>query len=126
MTVRGEKWMELSGTRELEVTRHALVMLRRRTGRPLSEDEARECFVRGQQVTPDQMLLLGYRPAYGRRRRKCCQSWYFRLDIGGREAIAVVQEGLFEGQFTWITTYAPNRQSREYRLLEADALLCTA
>lgn len=116
MAVNGARFLKLSSAERLAVTRHALDRIQEHAGRCLSEEQACEVFCAGRQVTALQALLLGYRPAYGRRMNQGQKSWYFRLQLDGRELIAVVTEGDYPDEFVWVTTYAPNRQTEQYRM----------
>ena len=126
MAVTGEKFLELSKAEEFEVAKHALYRLREHTGRRLSGEEAMELFRGARQVRPKQLIWLGYRPAYGRRRAHGQQSWYFGTTVAGREVIAVVGEGDMDGRFVWVTTYGRNAQTEQLGALSYDAVLATA
>ena len=122
MGVSGAKFLELSKANGLKVTGHALRRAEQHTGNRFSEEDALDRFRRARQLRPREMILLGYRPAYGRRLRRGCKSWYFHMDVGGHEIVAVVQQGGFEGEFVWVTCYAPGVQTRHYRLAEVSQL----
>jgi hypothetical protein len=122
MGVTGERFLELSRAEDLEVSGHALDRLCERLGLRLTTEEAIGLFQRGHQVKADEMILLGYRPAYGRRLRHGRRSWYFLLPVHGAELIAVVSQADGEGQFAWATTYAPNDQTQQLRMASYDAL----
>ncbi len=126
MAVTGQRFLELSKAEGFEVTGHALVRLCERCGKWLAGGEARWAFCCARQVRPKQLIAMGYRPAYGKRLRKGQKSWYFRFLVNGREAIAVVQEGLIEGTYVWVTTFGRNRQSDHYRALSYEAVACMA
>jgi hypothetical protein len=122
MGVTGERFLELSRAEALEVSVHALDRLCERVGFRLTTEEAIGLFQRGRQVKADEMILLGYRPAYGRRLHRGRRSWYFLLPVHGAELIAVVSQSDGEGEFAWVTTYAPNAQTDELRMASYDAL----
>jgi hypothetical protein len=122
MGVTGAKFLELSKAEAFEVAKHALYRLREHTGFRFSEDEALGLFRAARQVRPKQLIWLGYRPAYGRRKANGQKSWYFRTTVAGREVIAVVGEGDLEGQFVWVTTYGRNAQTDQLRAASYEAL----
>jgi hypothetical protein len=121
MSVRGERFRKLNGAQHLEVTDHALRRIRQRAGMRLSEREALALFLNARQMRTEDLLVLGYRPAYGRRLRQGQKSWYFRLPLRGCEMIAVIGQR-YDGSIAWVTTYAPNAQTEELRATTNDAV----
>ena len=117
MGVTGGRFLELTKAEGLEISGHALCRLRERTGRRISQEEAFELFLCARQVRAGEMIMLGYRPAYGRRLKRGQRSWYFRLVVGSREAVAVIGQDIGEGGYVWMTTYGRNAQTEH---------LCTA
>jgi len=117
MGVTGRRFLELTKAEGLAISGHALRRLRERTGRRVSQEEAFELFLNARQVRAAEMITLGYRPAYGRRLRRGQKSWYFRLLVGGEEAIAVIGQTIGEEGYVWTTTYGRNAQTEH---------LCTA
>jgi len=113
MAVSGERFLELTKAERLEISGHALRRLHERTGWRLSEEESFELFLSAKQVRVPEMMMLGYRPAYGRRLRKGQRSWYFRLLLGGEEAVAVIGQAFGEGGYVWMTTYGRNSQTEQ-------------
>jgi len=110
MAITGQRWLQLTRAEHLEVCAHALHRIRERAGRWLNEEQAIELFLSARHVRPDDLLLLGYRPAYHRRLRGGQKSWYFRIVVEGRELIAVIgQQG--DGDFAWVTTYGRDAQT---------------
>jgi hypothetical protein len=122
MTVSGERFLELCGARSFVISRHALGCLAKRTGRQLNREAAADLFLEAQQVTRRQMILLGYRPAYAARRSRGEDSWYFRIEVEGCEAVAVVGRGRQDGEYVWLTTYARNAQTEQLRLADWPAV----
>jgi hypothetical protein len=116
MAVNGEKFLKLSNAECIQISAHASKRLGEHMGRAIPEDQAYEVFCKGRQITAHEAILLGYRPAYGRRLSNGEKSWYFRLELNGQEMIAVVTEGDYPGEFVWVTTYAPDRQTEQCRM----------
>ncbi len=114
MSITGQQFLKVSKATQLEVTEHALRRIRQRAGTRLSEREAMALFLDARYVHPEDLLLLGYRPAYGRRQRRGQKSWYFRLPLAGCELIAVIGQRR-DGSMAWVTTYAPNPQTEQLR-----------
>ena len=126
MGVTGRRFLELTKAEGLEISGHALCRLRERTGRRVSEEEAFELFFNARQVRAGEMIMLGYRPAYGRRLRRGQKSWYFRLLVGGEEAIAVIGQAIGEGEHVWMTTYGRNAQTEHLCMGTSEALASVA
>ena len=126
MAVTGEKFLALSKAEGLEISVHALRRLHERTGRRVSEEEAFELFLSARQVRAHEMIVLGYRPAYGSRLKEGQKSWHFRLLVGGEEAIAVVEQSFREGEYVWMTTYGRNAQTEHLCTATCDALAWVA
>ena len=122
MGITGEKFLTLSRAAEFIVSGHALDRIQQRTGAPVGIETAAEAFQNARQLRYADMLLLGYRPRYGQRIRQGQKSWYFRFELAGTELVAVVTEGQLEGQYVWITTYTPNRQTEQLRVAYARAI----
>lgn len=122
MAATGAKFLTLAHVESLLLSRHALDRLHEHTGVGLSEEEAYEAFYDGRQLRDTDLILLGYRPAYGRRMNQGQKSWYFRIDVDGQEAIAVIGEGMAPGEYVWLTTYGRNRQTDAFRLADFDML----
>ena len=122
MRITGEKFLKLSRAAELVVSGHALGRVRQHTGASVPLQTALGLFQDARQLRHAEMLLLGYRPRYGLRMRQGQKSWYFRFELAGTELVAVVTEGQLEGQYVWITTYTPNRQTEQLRVAYARAI----
>ena len=114
--------MELSRIRELAISRHALARIREYTGLHLNPWEALELFLDGRQLKEREIVNLGYRPAYGRRRKRGTQSWYFLLSLCGEELVAVLGQDYSGNDISWVTTYAPGAQTRELRAVTLERL----
>ncbi len=126
MSVSGERFMELSGIQELAISRHARSRIMEYTGLRLTPWEALELFLDGCQLKERDMLALGYRPAYGKRRRQGEQSWYFLLSLHGEELVAVLGQDHPENDIAWATTYSPGAQTKELRALTSERLVSAA
>ena len=122
MGITGERFLGLSKAENFVITDHALDRLREYTGLEPSEDDAFSLFGESRQVRPEEMILMGYRPRYGRRLMEGQKSWYFRFLAFGEELIAVIGEGFTRGQFAWITAYGPTRQSELFRVADYETL----
>ena len=118
MAVNGKKFLDLNRCDEIKVSGHALDRLYKRTGVGLTARQAAGLFTTARQLRPFDLVALGYRPRYGRRRHLGQETWYFLMSIAGREAISVVTRDRVTGQLVWATTYAPNMQTRLFRALE--------
>jgi len=117
MGVTGERFLQLNHADGLELTSHALERLAEHARCWVPAEKALMLFRAARQVRPKAMLLLGYRPAYGRRRRRGQKSWYFRFTASGRELIAVIGQS-DSGALVWMTTYGRTRQSDQLRIAE--------
>jgi hypothetical protein len=122
MANTGSAFLQLSKSETIGISRHALRRLEEHCGAPFSTAEAFDLFLRGRQVSVQEMLMLGYRPAYGTRCRQGQRSWYFRILVGGEEFIAVVGQSLGEPQPTWVTTYSRTCQTDRLALAAFDQL----
>lgn len=122
MAISGEKFLEVTRARVFRITGHALKRIRERAGRPIGREEAAEAFLEARQVRPEDMYKLGYRPAYGRRKQRGENSWYFRLKLAGRELIAVLTDEGEGEEFCWVTTYGRNAQTNQLQQVEYDNL----
>jgi hypothetical protein len=126
MAATGTRFLKLSGAEDFLVSLHALERLREHSGRPVAEEEAFAVFGGGMQVSAEKLILMGYRPAYGRRMSEDKRSWYFRFEMDGQEMIAVVGEGDRAGQYIWVTTYVRNRQTAHLMVAAFDMLMSAA
>lgn len=126
MAVTGAKFLRLTKARTFTVTTRAMTRLGERSGRRITREEAFRLFCRGIHLRAEEAFLLGYRPGYAGRLQQGQKSWYFRLDLDGEELIAVLGEALFERELVWVTTYAPNQQTAQYRLATHDELTLSA
>jgi hypothetical protein len=126
MAVNGAKLLKLSNAEGFTISAHAFQRLGEHTGRFIPEDQAHEVFCEGRQITAQEAILLGYRPAYGRRLNGGQKSWYFRIELDGREMIAVVTEGDHPGEFVWVTTYGRNQQADALQIATFNMLTTAA
>ena len=126
MGVSGERFLELTRAKGLQISKHALRRLHERTGWHVSEEDSFALFLGARQVSAHEMIMLGYRPAYGRRLRKGQRSWYFRLIVGSGEAVAVIGEAVMEDEYVWLTTYGRNSQTEQLCTATYDRLACVA
>ena len=111
MAITGSKFMKVSKANRMEISNHAMDRIAQHTGLRPTEALARTLFHRSRQVKAGQMRLLGYRPAYQRRKNHGQHSWYFRFVLFGEELVAVIQEGPLPGDYLWVTTYGATPQS---------------
>ncbi|NLW50719.1 MAG: hypothetical protein GXY85_07720 [Candidatus Brocadiaceae bacterium] len=110
MATSGARFLKLCGAETLDVSAHALSRLHARAGLDLSGEEALALFLGAVLVPRDELFARGYRPACARRRARGVVSWYFRLEAGATELLAVIaRRG--DGPLTWVTTYARNAQN---------------
>ncbi|MEW6237637.1 MAG: hypothetical protein AB1656_19815 [Candidatus Omnitrophota bacterium] len=112
MAIRGCKFLKVSKAKGLTIRLHALERIKERAGISLTLEKAYSLFCEGVQLRYEEMHLRGYRPAYLPRLQKGCPSWYFLLPCIDQELIAVVRRGEENGEYEWITTYAPDRRTR--------------
>jgi hypothetical protein len=126
MAVDGAKFLKLSNAEGFTISAHAVQRLGEHTGRFIPEDQAHEVFCKGRQITAQEAILLGYRPAYGHRPNGGQKSWYFRIEPDSREMIAVVTEGDYPGEFVWVTTYGRNQQTDALQIASFDMLTTAA
>lgn len=122
MAIRGDRFLELNKVERLRITEHALNRAWEHSGHALTHSVANALFLSSRQLPVSEMLLLGYRPAYARRRKQGESSWYFRFRIFGQELIAVISEDANDGRPVWVTTYARNAQTDIYRAVPAGEL----
>lgn len=122
MATTGRKFLKLSQAQGLTVSRHALDRMRQYTGLDLHENLAMLLFRHSEYRSPEQVLMLGFRPRYWGRKAEGQKSWYFRFHVSGEELLAVVAEGDRPGEYVWVTTYGVNDQTRHYRLVDTEAV----
>ena len=115
MAVTGERFLRLSRKGTIEISMHALVRLRERSGTGVTEADARGLFRSATYVKPWQLRLLGYGSRYLERRQQGEQSWYFRFAAAGIECIAVVTEDEEAERLVWVTTLALDSGTEERR-----------
>jgi hypothetical protein len=125
MAITGERFLELSRADHLDVSGHALRRLRSRGGAALSGDEALELFRQARLIPPDDLFLLGYRPAYGRHLRRGRKLWYFRMAVRCREMIALAGQ-VAEGDLAWVTTYGRDAQTDLLRVTQCGEVVGVA
>ena len=121
MAITGEKFLQFE-KKSLIITGHALSRIRDLAGVNLDPATALEMFHAARQVKCEELFALGYRPAIKRRKQKGIKSWYFRTEIEGEEAIAVISTGQESHALLWITTYFKDKQTEEFRKAETDGL----
>jgi len=121
MAITGEKFLQLE-KKSLIITGHALSRIRDLAGVNIDPNTALNIFNEARQVKYENLLALGYRPAKKRRSQKGITSWYFKTEIGGEEAIAVISTGRESHALLWITTYFRDKQTEELRKANADGL----
>ncbi len=115
MAINGQRFLTVSKACDFVITRHSLVRIQEFTGCELTMDEAFSSFCQSEQLTFSDMLARGYRPGYKRRIQKGIHSWYFLLRCQDHELIAVITDGECEGDFEWVTTFAPNHRNESNR-----------
>lgn len=114
--INGARFLSLSGRMVLSITQHALTRLRAGTCVAIDAQTALELFLSAEHVAAWQLLLLGYRTAYGRRARSGEPSWYFRFLFQGNEHIAVLTKSDTTRSMLWITTLSEDSQTEQYRV----------
>lgn len=122
MATNGEKFMKLTGTEQVIVSRHALDRLQQYGPRHVRAGLAGLLFRHSAYVPHDQLFRLGYRPGRVARRRRGERSWYFRLPLSGYELIAVLTQAPRAGEMVWTTTYAPDALTLRRRGTEPAAV----
>ena len=122
MATTGRKFLRLTKAQEFTISRHALDRVREYSGFDLTHGLASVLFRHSRHLRVDQVLLLGYRPRYGSRLAQGEHTWYFRFRLFRQEFIAVVGEGERPGEYVWVTTYGMNEQTRNYRVVDAEAV----
>jgi len=108
MAITGDRFLRISKTTFLAISRLALDRLEEFLGAAVSLEEAFVFFREANQLTYAEMLQRGYRPAYRQRKQVGTPSWYFDLRHPANELIAVIAQGEVDGEYEWVTTYAPN------------------
>jgi len=116
MAVHGDKFLILSKAHAFTIREHALDRVLQHTGLLPTRALAFALFDRSRQLKVADMILLGYRPAYSRRKRRGKSSWYFRFHLFAKELIAVVQKGSEPGEYVWVTTYGLTAQNINLRI----------
>ncbi len=116
MAINGQRFLKICKASEFVISPHSLVRIQENTGFELTLDEAFSVFCLSEQLTYDDMLFRGYRPGYKRRIKDGIQSWYFLLQNTDQELVAVITEGIYPGEYEWITTYTPNHRTFSNRL----------
>jgi len=111
MGVSGERFFALSGADTLCITEHALERIEQHCGIALGKAEAYTFLCGSSLLKAEQLMRLGYRPGYDRRKRRGEESWYFRFLLDGEELVAVLSRGGEPGEFVWRTTYGRNPES---------------
>ena len=118
MATTGEKFLRLTKAERFVISGHAMDRVEQCTGMQLTEALASALFHRSRHLRVEEMFTLGYRPAYGKRLRRGEKSWYFRFHLFAQELVAVVSQKDESGEYVWVTTYFPSRQSEHYRLAD--------
>lgn len=111
----GEKFLQLNKKNELVSTYHAYNRLTDILNKELTDEEITELFLTAKQLTIKEMAALGYRPSYGKRKKKGENSWYFKNTVNTKEIVFVVSQTKNEDNLIWITTYTPNKMTLEFR-----------
>ena len=122
MATTGGKFLRLSNATCFTISDHALLRLEEHTDMEPTRGLASVLFEHSRQVNSQEMRLLGYRPAYGRRLMRGEKSWYFRFQVFCQELIAVIGESASPGEYVWLTTYSPNRQTELLRVADFESL----
>ncbi len=112
MAVNGTRFLRLGKAQEFTISHHALKRLYEHTGREFTEDDAFLYFCQSKQLKFEEMGERGYRPGFQQRMNRGIHSWYFLLPESFHELIAVITKNETNGEYVWITTYAPNHLTR--------------
>ena len=112
----GNTFLHVTKATAFTITPHALDRIGQRVGFRPTAGLAHVWFGRSRQVDYADMLALGYRPGYPRRKRAGKSSWYFRFSVFGEELVAVVGEGRQPGEYVWVTTYGRDAETEINRM----------